>query len=796
VMDSTQQTLSPRRESAPGGPVERTYTATHWGVYEVRYEGGKADRLEAFARDPSPSPIGLSMLDAVKGPLRVRRPAVRRSWLEAMRGGTDDTRRDLRGQEEFVELEWDEALDLVAREIRRVKEQHGNTAIFGGSYGWSSAGRFHHAQSQVHRFLNSVGGYVRHADSYSLGAARVLMPHIVAPMDEMFTLHTSWTVLEKHTKLFVSFGGVPAKNAQVGSGGASEHLVPRSLRRLDAAGVRFVNISPVRDDIDTGGAVDWMAIRPNTDTALILALAHTLYTEDLHDRDFLARCCVGFERFVPYLIGSSDGQPKDARWAEAITGVPAERITELARAMAAQRTMITMAWSLQRSHHGEQPFWSLVTLAAMLGQIGLPGGGFGVGYGTTNMIGNANAKFSGPTLPQGRNAVADFIPVARITDMLEKPGQAFDYNGKQHRYADIRLIYWAGGNPFHHHQDLNRMLRAWQSKPETIVVHEQFWTPAAKLADIVLPATTTLERDDIGYASRERYMVAMKAALTPQGQARDDYDIFADLAARLGAKDEFTEGLNSFQWLHRLYEESRERAAKAGHTLPAFESFWQSDLIDLAQANDEVVMFADFRADPAAHPLRTPSGRIEIYSERIAGFGYADCPGHAQWLAPAEWLGAAGAKQHPLHLLSDQPFTKLHSQYDHAAYSTGNKVAGREPLTLSRADADARGLNDGDVVRVFNARGACLAALRVSDNIRPGVAKLSTGAWFDPTHWQASGPGNLEKHGNPNVLTLDIGASSLSQGCIAQTCLVQVERYVGTAPAPTPYQLPAFAKDG
>jgi biotin/methionine sulfoxide reductase len=165
-------------------------------------------------------------------------------------------------------------------------------------------------------------------------------------------------------------------------------------------------------------------------------------------------------------------------------------------------------------------------------------------------------------------------------------------------------------------------------------------------------------------------------------------------------------------------------------------------------------------------------------------------------LAPAEWLGAPGAKQHPLHLLSDQPFTKLHSQYDHADYSAGNKIAGREPLTLSRADADARGLKDGEVVRVFNARGACLAALRVSDDIRPGVAKLSTGAWFDPTHWGASGPGNLEKHGNPNVLTLDIGASSLSQGCIAQTCLVQVERYAGIAPAPTPYQLPAFAKDG
>ncbi|MET0209182.1 MAG: molybdopterin guanine dinucleotide-containing S/N-oxide reductase [Burkholderiaceae bacterium] len=773
-------------------PRGRTYTTTHWGIYEVRYENGQAVALEGFAQDPSPSPIGLSMLDAVKGPLRIARPSVRRSWLAAARGEATDSRRDLRGQEAFVEIEWSEALDLVAAEISRVRGEHGNTSIFGGSYGWSSAGRFHHAQSQVHRFLNSVGGYVRHADSYSLGAARVLMPHIVAPMDEMHTLHTSWNVMAIHTQLFVSFGGVPAKNAQVSSGGATEHLVPTSLKRMAEAGVRFVNVSPVKNDIDTGGEVEWIAIRPNTDTAMILALAHTLYRADLHDREFLARNCVGFDKFVPYLTGAADGQPKDAAWAEGITGVPAARIESLALAMASQRTMLTMAWSLQRSHHGEQPFWSLVTLAAMLGQIGLPGGGFGVGYGTTNMIGASNAKFSGPVLPQGTNAVRDFIPVARITDMLEKPGQAFDYNGARHKYPDIRLVYWAGGNPFHHHQDLNRMLAAWQRKPETIVVHEQFWTPSAKLADIVLPATTTLERDDIGYASRERFMVAMKQAIEPVGEARDDYDIFAALAERLGAHQVFTEGLSSAQWLSRLYEESRVRALKAGKELPPFEQFWQGDLLDLSVPDAEVVMFDAFRADPVAHPLNTPSGRIEIYSERIAGFDYEDCPGHAQWFEPVEWLGNAAAGAYPLHLLSDQPFTKLHSQLDHAGYSQGNKVGGREPITLSTADAQARSLTEGDLVRVFNDRGSCLAAVRISDEIRPGVVKLSTGAWFDPAQWRASGPGNLERHGNPNVLTLDIGASRLSQGCVAQTCLVQVERHVGSVPTLAPYALPEF----
>ena len=765
-------------------------TATHWGIYEVRRKGKEGISLSGFSRDPSPSPIGLSMVAAVQGPLRVRRPAVRRSWLLAARGQAADTRRDLRGQEAFVEVSWEEAITLVSGEIARVRSQYGNTSIFGGSYGWSSAGRFHHAQSQLHRFLNAVGGYVRHNDSYSLGAARVLMPHIVASMDEMHTLHTSWDVLEKHTRLFVSFGGVPSKNAQVSSGGAAEHLVPQSLERMARAGVRFVNVSPVRNDIDTGGAVEWIPIRPNTDTAMILAMACTLYHEGLHAPGFLASHCVGFETFLPYLTGATDGQPKDATWASAITGVPAARITSLAREMAGTRTMLTMGWSLQRSHHGEQPYWSLVTLASMLGQIGLPGGGFGVGYGTTNQIGNANAKFSGPTLPQGENRVRAFIPVSRITDMLEKPGQSFNYDGATHRYPDIRLIYWAGGNPFHHHQDLNRLLAAWQSKPETVVVHEQFWTPTAKLADIVLPATTSLERNDIGYASRERFMVAMKQAIPPVGEARDDYAIFADLAERLGARASFTEGRTSFQWVQKLYEDTLPRAARAGHPLPSFKDFWQGDLIDLKVPQGGVVMFGAFRADPVQNPLGTPSGRIEIYSERIAGFAYADCPGHAHWFEPVEWLGSPKAARYPLHLLTDQPFTKLHSQFDHAAYSTGNKVHGREPILVGRADATARGLSDGDVVRVFNARGSCLASLRFTDDLRPGVVKLSTGAWFDPSSWRASGPGNIEKHGNPNVLTLDVGASSLSQGCSAQTCLVQLERYTGPPLVPTPYALP------
>jgi biotin/methionine sulfoxide reductase len=295
--------------------------------------------------------------------------------------------------------------------------------------------------------------------------------------------------------------------------------------------------------------------------------------------------------------------------------------------MAGQRTLVNCAYALQRARHGEQPFWLTVVLAAMLGQVGLPGGGFGLGYGCMNNTGSGRAPFSGPRLPQGVNAVQDFIPVARIADMLLHPGEALRYNGRSLRYPDVRLVYWAGGNPFHHHQQLGRLRRAWQ-QPETIVVQDPFWTSTARHAELVLPATTALEREDIGSAASDSWMVAMHAAIAPVGQARDDHAIFKALAARLGFEQAFTEGRTPRQWLEYLYEASRDRAQAHGLSLPSFADFWAEGLVELPRPARPVVMLADFRADPDRHRLPTPSGRIEITSATIASHADGD-GGHA-----------------------------------------------------------------------------------------------------------------------------------------------------------------------
>ncbi|MEO9189585.1 MAG: molybdopterin-dependent oxidoreductase, partial [Acetobacteraceae bacterium] len=622
----------------------------------------------------------------------------------------------------------------------------------------------------------------------SLGAGRVLTPHVVATVEELQATHTSWDVLAEHTRLFVAFGGVPAKNAQISSGGAGRHRVRDGLRGMARAGTRFVNVGPVRDNLETGGDVEWMAVRPNTDTALMLGLAWVLRDEGLLDRGFLDRCCTGFATFERYLSGADDGIAKDPRWAAAITGVAASRIASLAREMAATRTMLNVSWSLQRAYAGEQPYWMVITLAAMLGQIGLPGGGFGVGYGATNLMGSPHARLPGPTLPQGDNAVQAFIPVARIADMLLHPGEGFTYNGGQHAYPDIRLIYWAGGNPFHHHQDLNRLSQAWR-KPDTIVVHEQFWTPTAKRADIVLPATTSMERNDIGYATREGYLIAMRRMIDNVGEARDDFSIFAELAERLGARETYTEGLDEQGWLERMYDRSREGAGRIGIDLPDFATFWERGIVSLEAYDKPVVMLDDFRADPERARLNTPSGKIQIFSETIAGFGLADCPGHPVWREPLEWLGSAKTDQFPLHLISDQPARRLHSQLDASAHSRAGKIAGREPVYMNPADAEARGIAAGDIVELFNARGRCLAGAILTEDVMAGVVRLSTGAWFDPDL-----DTGLEKHGNPNVLTLDIGTSGLAQGCIAQTCLVEVRGRANAAPDVSAYGLPVLVR--
>ncbi|MDQ1077824.1 molybdopterin guanine dinucleotide-containing S/N-oxide reductase [Pseudoroseomonas cervicalis] len=755
--------------------------SSHWGVFTARM---RPEGLEVRPHPGDPDPNGIldNFPAALRHEARIAQPMVRRGWLE--RGPGPDARR---GRDEFVPVSWEKALDLLAGELSRVRDQHGAGAVFGGSYGWASAGRFHHAQSQVHRFLNTaLGGYVRSVNSYSSGAATVIVPHILGDYEDLTKHNVTWEQIAEHSDVVLAFGGMALKNSMVAGGGISQHVERGAMDRARARGCRFVLVGPLRSDLPEEAGAEWLSLRPNTDTALMLALTHTLAAEGLHDRAFLDRYTTGWAVFEDYLMGRTDGQPKDAEWAAGITGMAAADILALARSLAGKRVLVVVAHALQRAEHGEQPVWMGMTLAAALGQIGLPGGGYGYALGAIGYYGRRYNAVPVPTLSQGRNKIADFIPVARISDMLLNPGGAYRYNGQTRHYPDIKLVYWAGGNPFHHHQDLNRLRQAF-ARIDTLVVHELAWTATARHADIVLPCTMTLEREDLGASSNDPLLVAMHRLAEPYGQARDDYDIFSGLAERMGVGEAFTEGRSSRQWLEHLYERTRAALEAIGAPAPGFEEFWRQGTLKLPQAPDDGGKLRAFREDPEANRLSTPSGRLEIYSETVARFGEADCPGHPAWLPPEDVPRAEA----PLVLVANQPATRLHSQLDFGGHSQESKHRGREVARMHPADAAARGIQDGDVIRLFNERGACLAGVRLDEGVRQGVVQLATGAWYDPADPEEEK--SLCVHGNPNVLTRDVGTSNLAQGCTGQLTTIEVERFDGNLPPIQAFRPPQAA---
>lgn len=787
--------------AASGAPM----SASHFGVFAPVVENGRFVGVRPFSGDPAPNAMIQAYPSRVYSKSRVTQPMVRKSYLEHGPG----SRTDLRGAEDFVPVSWDRAIELVAGELTRVKTQYGNQSIYGGSYGWHSVGKLHVPQTLLHRMLNLNGGYTDILGDYSTGASQVIMPHVVGTI-EVYEQQTAWPVLLENTDLIVLWGADLIKSNRIGWL-PPDHYVYRALRELagsrGARNISVISIDPIYTQTARYLGAEWIAPRPSTDVSLMLGIAHTMYTQNLHDQKFLDTYTVGFPQFLDYLLGKTDGQPKDAAWAAKITGIDAATIAGLAKRFTSGRTMLMSGWGVQRQDHGEQPHWMLVTLASMIGQIGLPGGGFGLSYhycsgGSPTSVDPGLPGIAATPSSNGKSSATPWLehaqtalPVARLTEMLGKPGATIDYDGKQLTYPNVKLVYWAGGNPFHHQEQRNTLIEAWR-KPDTIVVQDFFWTATAKFADIVLPAAMEVERNDIDEVGdySGRYIVAMKRAVEPLGEARSDYDIFSAISQRLGFGDRFTEGHDEMAWIRSFYETARKNGAAQHLTMPDFDTFWKRGWVEFVvpESATNFVRYADFRSNPELHALGTPSGKIEILSATIAGYKYDDCPAHPTWMEPQEWLGAPIAAKYPLHLLSPHPPDRLHSQLDNTALRESYEVGGREPVWLHPDDARERGIVDGEIVRVFNDRGQILAGAVVTEQVRPNCVVVHEGAWYDPA--EPGTIGSLCKHGDVNVLTLDKGTSKLAQGNIAYTTLVQVEKFSGSVPPVTAFTPPGGAR--
>ncbi|EIJ71050.1 trimethylamine-N-oxide reductase TorA [Pasteurella bettyae] len=775
-------------------------TAAHWGPLGVVVENGKVVKSGPAIPAPIENELQSVVAEQLYSETRVKYPMVRKGYLE---GNKDTT---LRGHDEWVQVSWDKAFELVAGEMKRVREANGPSGIFAGSYGWYSSGALHACRTLLHRYMNVTGGFVGTKGDYSTGAAQVIMPHVLGTI-EVYEQQTSWETILETTDTIVLWSANPLTTMRIAWTSTDQKGI-EYFKKFKETGKRIICIDPVRSETCEYLGAEWVPVNTATDVPLMLGIAHTLVTEKKHDVEFLKKYTKGYEKFEEYLLGKTDKQPKDADWAAKITGVPAETIKKLALDFSSKRTMLMGGWGMQRQRHGEQSHWMLVTLAAMLGQIGLPGGGFGLSYHYSNggvptttggILGSISAT------PAGGEAGAKTwldetsklsFPLARLSEALLNPGKKIQYNGTEVTYPDIKLIYWAGGNPFVHHQDTNTMVKAWQ-KPETIIVNEVNWTPTARMADIVLPATTSYERNDLTMSGDYSMMniFPMKKVVEPQFEAKSDYDIFAELAKRAGVEKEFTEGKSEMDWLKGFYQTAFDAARKNRVIMPKFEKFWEDNKPLTFEANEKAkkwVRYEEFRNDPLLNPLGTPSGKIEIFSDVVAKMNYDDCKGHPTWMEPEEYAGKA-TEAEPLALVTPHPYYRLHSQLAHTSLRQKYAVKDREPVLIHKDDAQARGIVNGDIVCVFNKRGQILAGAVVTDGIIKGTVAVHEGAWYDPLDLgTAEKP--LCKNGCPNVLTRDEGTSKLAQGNSPNTCNVQVEKFTGEAPEVTVFKQPKTAK--
>lgn len=747
---------------------------SHWGTYDAQVTDGKITAVTPFAGDPDPHLIIENIVAAQQHPARIDRPYIRRGWLTGGPGATTK-----RGDDAFVPVDWDEAFDLLAGDLKRIYRDHGGEAIYGGSYGWASAGRFHHAQSQLKRLLSCAGGYTQSVNNYSFGASGPFLPHVIATLAQWESKASTWKSIAQNADLIVAIGGLARKNSAIANGGAVRHDLMPWLRTCRDNGIDILNISPLRDDVHPDVMSEWIPIKPATDGALLQAIANTLIEESLYDKEFIANYTDGFDLFSQSL------KDKTPAWAAQICGVDADQIRQLARRMAASRTFLTMSWSMQRQQYGEQTLWLGVCVAALLGQIGLPGGGFGHGYASSNRVGHSEMTLGLPRFSQGHNPVRTYIPVSRIADMMLNPGGNYSYDGHTLTYPEIKMIYWAGGNPFHHHPDLKRLRSAF-GRAETVVVQDSMWTATARHADIVLPATLSVERDDLGAAITEDVLVPMHRLVAPYGQARDDFDIMRGLALQLGCEQEFSAGMSSGQWLEQMYTKWAAKYLSRGNDMPSWQQFWDEGVpIEIAKTDPDHTMHAEFREDPQANPLRTPSSRIHLQSDEIEAMGYDDCPGTPTWREPTDWQNRG---DYPFMMIANQPKTRLHSQLDVGGYSAASKIQGREPMRINPTDAAELGLADRDVARVSSPRGWLLAGVQLCADVMSGVVQLSTGAWYDP-----DADGNCI-HGNPNVLTEDLPVSQFSQANVGQHTQVAIEKFAGELPPITVWSPPLISE--
>ncbi|MFV0489625.1 MAG: trimethylamine-N-oxide reductase TorA, partial [Vibrio fluvialis] len=676
-------------------------SGSHWGAFRAQIYGGKVQAIKPLETDKHPT----EMLNGIKGiiysPSRVRYPMVRLDWLKKHKYSAET-----RGNNRFIRVTWDEAIDLFYRELERVQKQYGPWALHAGQTGWNQTGAFHNCTAMMQRAVGMHGNYITKVGDYSTGAGQTIMPYVLGST-EVHAQGTSWTEILEHSDNIILWANDPVKNLQVGWNCETHQsfgYLDQLKEKIAKGEVNVVSVDPVKNKTQRFLQNDHLYINPQTDVAFMLAVAHVLYTEDLYDKKFISTYCLGFDDFIQYVLGNTkDKIERTPEWAAKICGVTPESIRDFARMLVKGRTQLLFGWCIQRQEHGEQPYWMGAVLAAMIGQIGLPGGGISYGHHYSG-IGVPSTGFAGPggfprNLDQGAkpkwdnndfNGYSRTIPVARWIDAILEPGKKINHNGNTVTLPGFKMMVISGNNPWHHHQDRNKMKRAFQ-KLETVVTIDFNWTATCRFSDIVLPACTQWERNDIdSYGSYSgKGLIAMHRLVDPMFQSRTDFEIMTELTRRFGRHEEFTRGMDEMEWVRSLYNDCKN-ANEGKFEMPEFDEFWEESVLEFGEGKPWV-RHADFRKDPEINALGTPSGFIEITSRKIGRYGYEHCQEHPMWFEKTERShGGPGSDKYPFWLQSCHPDKRLHSQMcESEAFRATYAVQGREPVYINPMDAKA-----------------------------------------------------------------------------------------------------------
>jgi anaerobic dimethyl sulfoxide reductase subunit A len=680
-----------------------------------------------------------------------------------------------RGEGKFERISWDEALGRVSDKLRQVIDTYGNEAVF-RIYGTGNLGGVVSGREQIDRLMNLLGGQLSHYNSYSTA-------QITHGMYYTYGTHDCSNYLSDivNSRLVVFFGNDPAETRMSGGGSIRDLVVSKQKSR-----VRIIVIDPRYSDTAAGFSDEWIPIRPGTDAALVSGLAHVLITENLVDQDFLDRYCIGYdETTVPedipagnsykdYILGSGpDGIAKTPGWAAAITGIPTERIVQLAREIGtAKPVYIAQGWGPQRHANGEQSARAICMLPILTGNVGIQGGNSGgreAPYGVPF-----------PQIPMGSNPVTASIPCFLWTKAIADHENFTDLRdglkGKKRLETPIKFLWSFASNILvNQHSDIGRTHRilADESLCEMIVLIDNVMTASARYADIVLPGTSCFEESDLsyqGYAVEMGTLILRQQAIKPLGECRTLYDICTGIARRMGIEQEFTEGRSHDQWVEHMYHQCR----KVRPDLPDdFEDALRTGLFKWSRGDRPKVGLQAFRENPDESPLGTPSGRIEVFSRQLwdlarswelpEGDVISALPEyHGTWGMP----GDARSQKYPLQLVGHHHKQRTHSSYGNNPWL---QEAAPHSLWINPLDACPRGIAHGDKVRVFNEIGQTEVRAKVTPRIIPGVLSLPQGAWYMPDK------NGLDRNGCINTLTSQ-RPSPLAKGNPQHTNLVEVEK--------------------